>query len=54
MNLMEKVVTGLGAMLAVCVIVWASARFVTSALPGLVILLGVILTFRLLWRRKGW
>ena len=51
MKLLDKAVAGLGALLAVCIVVSVGASLVRDALPGLVLLLGLVLVYRLLWQR---
>jgi hypothetical protein len=53
-KLLDKTVAGLGALLAVCVVVAVGAQLVGPTLPLLVLLFGVALIYRFLWRGGRW
>jgi hypothetical protein len=50
MKFLDRVVAGLGALLLVCIVVSVGASLVWDALPALVVLLGLFLVYRWLWR----
>jgi hypothetical protein len=51
MHLLDRVVAGLGALLLVCITVWAGSRLVIPALRGLLVLLCLLTIFRFVWQR---
>jgi formate hydrogenlyase subunit 4 len=53
-KLLDKVVAGLGTLLLVCLVVSVGAHLVLPALPGLVVLLGLLAIFRFIWQRSRW
>ena len=51
MRLLDRIVAALGGLLMVCIVVWVGAGLVRPALPLIVILFGLLLIARGIWRR---